>query len=123
PLAVAPPLSPEKAMHGGEYGSPGTCSSRSGQPPAAPGGTTSPPPPAPPSPPSPPPPPVSSTPSGVVTMVSGPSSSASLSLADPVATPGRSPPSLVASWVSSCTFDGTRTDMSSSIPASTASGP
>jgi len=26
PLEVAPPLEPEKEMHGGEYGSPGTCS-------------------------------------------------------------------------------------------------
>src|SRR5436190_9712123 len=31
PVDVAPPLSPVKEMHGGEYGSPGTWSLRSGQ--------------------------------------------------------------------------------------------
>src|SRR3954464_9973932 len=30
PLNVAPPLSPLKVTHGGEYGSPGTCWARSG---------------------------------------------------------------------------------------------
>src|SRR5581483_10713171 len=31
PRVVVPPLLPENAMHGGEYGSPGTCLLRSGQ--------------------------------------------------------------------------------------------
>ena len=36
PADVAPPLLPENAMHGGEYGSPGTCSVCPGHPPDLP---------------------------------------------------------------------------------------
>src|SRR5689334_17115632 len=110
PFDVLPPLEPENAVQGGEYGSLGTCSLRSGQPPAEPG-ATAPSPPAPPAAPSPPlAPSVTSAPSGVVTTVSGPLS------------PEPSEPELDAT-VLSCTLDGTRTDMSSSISANTASGP
>src|SRR6185437_14395663 len=122
PGAVAPPLLPENAMQGGEYGSPGTCCAWPGQPPDFPSAWDAAVEPAVLGPPAPPAAPAAPAPPPVPAAPAAPP--AALAPPEPAA-PEPAPPVLGASRTTFCcgAFVGTSIAMRTKATSSAAKGP